>query len=300
MEQKYTREELIQAGMNLTEILLDMTINETDGNTTLRDYLKELTSETGIYKHQKDAIKEMQSTSDRLEEEAKLMEQKNKQNSDELESVCSNFNALNSSVERIVSRREILIEKVQELHKSINDINSFIDRIQKVATQTNLLSFNASIEAARAGVAGKGFRIIAGEVKKLSNDTTEMSENIAKQITELNLNIQNIIDENKATFDFMNELKKMAEESSKTLNKVKYDNDEINSFTEKIVNEVASNKENVYASAQEVEKQNIQQIEEIADQAADNSISINERISFLFEMKALFQYMAEESNSTSE
>ena len=127
-----------------------------------------------------------------------------------------------------------------------------------------------------------------------------MSQNIAKQISELNLNIQNIIDENKATFDFMSEIKKMAEDSSKTLNAVKYDNQEIASFTEKIVNEVASNKENVYASAQEVEKQNIQQIEEIADQAANNSISINERISFLFEMKALFQYMAEESNSTTE
>lgn len=300
MEQKYTREQLIQAGMNLTEILLDMTINETDGNTTLRNYLKELTSDTGIYKHQKDAIKEMQTTSDRLEEEAKQMEDKNRENSNQLESVCSNFDALNSSVDRIVSRREILSEKVQQLHKSINDINGFIDSIQKVAKQTNLLSFNASIEAARAGVAGKGFRIIAGEVKKLSNDTTEMSQNIAKQISELNLNIQNIIDENKATFDFMSEIKKMAEDSSKTLNAVKYDNQEIASFTEKIVNEVASNKENVYASAQEVEKQNIQQIEEIADQAANNSISINERISFLFEMKALFQYMAEESNSTTE
>ena len=297
MESKYSKEELIQAGINLTQILLKMTMNETDGNSVLRHYLKELTSDTGIYKQQKDAIKNMQDTSDRFESEAKEVEARNKENSNQLENVCANFEALNQSVERITSRRDILSEKVQNLHKSINDINGFIERIQKVAKQTNLLSFNASIEAARAGVAGKGFRIIAGEVKKLSNDTTAMSENIAQQISELNINIQNIIDENKATFDFMTELKRMANESSKTLNIVKDDNAKIASFTEKIVSEVALNKESIYASAQDVENQNIQQIQQIADQAAENSISINDRLSFLFEMQSLFNYMKENLNN---
>lgn len=300
MESKYSKEELIQAGINLTQILLKMTMNETDGNSVLRHYLKELTSDTGIYKQQKDAIKNMQDTSDRFESEAKEVEARNKENSNQLENVCANFEALNQSVERITSRRDILSEKVQNLHKSINDINGFIERIQKVAKQTNLLSFNASIEAARAGVAGKGFRIIAGEVKKLSNDTTAMSENIAQQISELNINIQNIIDENKATFDFMTELKRMANESSKTLNIVKDDNAKIASFTEKIVSEVALNKENIYASAQDVENQNIQQIQQIADQAAENSISINDRLSFLFEMQSLFNYMKENLNNAEE
>ena len=300
MENKYSKEELIQAGINLTEILLDMTINETDGSAVLHNYLKDLTSDTGIYKQQKDAMNEMQKASERFENEAKKIDEKNRENSNQLEAVCSSFSALNETVEHITSRREILVNKVEELNKSIADITSFIERIQKVAKQTNLLSFNASIEAARAGVAGKGFRIIASEVKKLSNDTTEMSQNIAKQITELNTNIQNIIDENKATFNFMADLKNMASESNKTLQAVKEENVEIAQFTEKIVSEVALNKESVYASAEAVEKQNIKRIENIANQAANSSIFVNERISFLFEMKALFEYMKNEASNTNE
>lgn len=292
-EKKYNKEVLVQAGVDLVKILVDMTMNETDGNSALRAYLKELTSETGIYKKQKDAIEEMTNASNRFEEKAKIIDEKNHNNSEQIEFVCNSFEQMIESIKRITSRQDIMNEKVSELNKSISDINSFIQSIQKVAKQTNLLSFNASIEAARAGVAGKGFRIIASEVKKLSNDTTSMSENIARQINELNVNIQNLIAENEATIKVVEEFRDIAIASNDTLKNVKEDNQAIAEFTDKIVSEVASNKEQVYASAEEVEKQNIKQVKELANQAADNAISVNDRLSFLFELKYLFEYLKE-------
>src|SRR5438876_646173 len=61
-------------------------------------------------------------------------------------------------------------------------IGTIIQLIQAIASQTNLLALNATIEAARAGDAGKGFAIVASEVKNLASQTAQATEQIAGQI----------------------------------------------------------------------------------------------------------------------
>ncbi len=72
---------------------------------------------------------------------------------------------------------------VHELDRSAARIGEVVDLIQAIASQTNLLALNATIEAARAGEAGRGFAIVANEVKQLAAQTTRATEQIGTQIT---------------------------------------------------------------------------------------------------------------------
>jgi len=71
---------------------------------------------------------------------------------------------------------------VQELSDKVSKIGDIITLINDIASQTNLLALNATIEAARAGDAGKGFSVVAGEVKNLANQTARATSEIAAQI----------------------------------------------------------------------------------------------------------------------
>lgn len=76
-------------------------------------------------------------------------------------------------------------EKIHETHDAIEKINDAVNIISDIASQTNLLSLNASIEAAKAGDAGKGFGVVAGEIKKLAERSNESAEQIHEIVLEV-------------------------------------------------------------------------------------------------------------------
>lgn len=73
-------------------------------------------------------------------------------------------------------------ETVSTLSEAAAQIGDVVKLIQDIAEQTNLLALNATIEAARAGEAGKGFAVVASEVKNLANQTARATEDISKKI----------------------------------------------------------------------------------------------------------------------
>jgi methyl-accepting chemotaxis protein len=74
------------------------------------------------------------------------------------------------------------LNKVSDLYKSTTRINEIISVINDIANQTNLLALNAAIESARAGEHGRGFSVVAGEVRKLSEKTTLSTKEIESMI----------------------------------------------------------------------------------------------------------------------
>ncbi len=91
---------------------------------------------------------------------------------------------LDTSGETKVSTEKIS-ELVKDMNESMNRINEISDTITGITNQTNLLSLNASIEAARAGESGRGFSVVAGEIRKMSEQSRVSAVQIKEILEEL-------------------------------------------------------------------------------------------------------------------
>jgi hemoglobin-like flavoprotein len=87
-----------------------------------------------------------------------------------------------------------LLAEVKELREEIERVGNVASEIGDIAKQTNLLALNATIEAARAGDQGKGFAVVAGEVKVLSGQTAEATNEISDVVTRLRRRAETIVE----------------------------------------------------------------------------------------------------------
>lgn len=88
----------------------------------------------------------------------------------------------------------VVIESIQELEKQTKSIGQIVSAINDIASETNLLSLNASIEAARAGEAGRGFSVVATEIRKLADQSMESANQIQMIIEQIVLTTKNAVE----------------------------------------------------------------------------------------------------------
>jgi len=132
--------------------------------------------------------------------------------------LAASIREISSQVQRSVSVSNRATQETQRTSGLVNGLSSaaekignIIQLIQAIASQTNLLALNATIEAARAGDAGRGFAIVASEVKNLASQTAQATEQIASQIA----TIQSATDETVSAINqFDATVKEMAEISN--------------------------------------------------------------------------------------
>lgn len=165
------------------------------------------------------------------------------------------------------SREEMnsMMAAMERINAASNRIGDIISEIESIASQTNLLSLNASIEAARAGDSGRGFAVVADQIRVLANqsakaavDTRELIEGSIREVSEGNRAAENaanaigsVVDGIKQIADFSKNLKTMVEDQTEAMRQAEKG---INQISE-VVQSNAATAEEASATSQELSAQ---------------------------------------------
>lgn len=139
------------------------------------------------------AIQEMSNTSAEVAAHANESAQIAKASGESSQQGLAEVSKTNSNMQSLANEIQGATQVISELDSHAQNINSILSTIQGIAEQTNLLALNAAIEAARAGEQGRGFAVVADEVRVLSKRTHESTEEIQSMIEQLQSRTQNAV-----------------------------------------------------------------------------------------------------------
>ena len=190
---------------------------------------------------------------------------------------------VNNTLDELIKISDRTKESIDEVHKQTNitnqsasEIGEAVNIITDIASQTNLLSLNASIEAARAGEYGRGFAVVADEIRQLADQSSESAEKISQIVAELVRNSNTSVD----TMDTV--LTDITDQFDK-LNTTRKVFDKLNAEIKNVANAVESITDQV-DSINTVKNEVLGSVESLAAIAQENAASTEETSAAMFEL----------------
>ncbi|QMV63131.1 methyl-accepting chemotaxis protein [Ectopseudomonas oleovorans] len=174
-------------------------------------------------------------------------------------------------------------ETITELGRSSEEIHSIIQVIKSIAEQTNLLALNAAIEAARAGEAGRGFAVVADEVRNLAARTAHSTQEITDMIGRIRSNTHLAVDSMQAGVTRVNDGVALAHQAGDSINEIRDGAQRAAQVVEEISHTIG---EQSNASSEVA-----QRVEQIAQMAQHNAQAVNELAHSAEELERVAQGM---------
>ncbi len=172
-------------------------------------------------------------------------------------------------MDRIAQVVRMSSEKIQRLGKSSSEIGEIIQVIDDIADQTNLLALNAAIEAARAGEQGRGFAVVADEVRRLAERTTKATKEIAEMIQRIQSETGEAVSAIDAGNAEVERGKKLADKAAEALREIVQGSDKVAD----LVSQVAAASEQQSSAAEQISR-NIEGISSVSSESASGTQQI--------------------------
>ncbi|MFT2099282.1 methyl-accepting chemotaxis protein [Marinomonas sp. 2405UD66-6] len=194
-----------------------------------------------------------------------------------------------NSIEELAAEISSSANTINELQSNTNEISNILNVILGIAEQTNLLALNAAIEAARAGEQGRGFAVVADEVRHLAKNTQDATQEIEKMILVLQNGTSSAVaamtSSHQRSTDAVNQVKHEEESLSninQSVTKIRDMNDRISATTEEqasVTAEVGRNISNITDITKKT-TQSIHSISQSAEQLATLASQLSSKISY--------------------